>query len=93
MAKKSRQLSKVPHLLYTDSQAAETSTSQPWRQSGQNIIRHIVDLIDDLMVQDPRKQLEVIWITGHHGIAENEICGRRPETSSIRFSSQQASKS
>ena len=58
--------------IYTDSQAAGTSICQPWRQSGQSIIRSIIDLIDELMTQDPQKQLEMIWIPGHHGIAGNE---------------------
>ena len=58
--------------IYTDSQAAGTSICQPWRQSGQSIIRSIIDLIDELRTQDPQKQFEMIWISGHHGIAGNE---------------------
>ena len=58
--------------IYTDSQAAGTSICQPWRQSGQSIIRPIIDLTDDLKTQDPQKQLELIWIPGHCGITGNE---------------------
>jgi ribonuclease HI len=58
--------------IFTDSQTAGTSICQPWRQSRQTLIRPIIDLIDDLTAQDPRRQLEVIWISGHHGIAGNE---------------------
>jgi ribonuclease HI len=39
--------------IYTDSQATGTSICQPWRQSGQSIIRSIIDLIDNLMTHDP----------------------------------------
>jgi ribonuclease HI len=58
--------------IYTDSQAAGTSICQPWRQSGQSLIRSTINLIDDLIMQDPQKRLEVIWIPGHHEIAGNE---------------------
>ena len=53
-----------------DNQAAGTSICQSWRQSGQTIIRSIIDLIDDLMAQESWRQLDMIWISGHHGICE-----------------------
>lgn len=58
--------------LFTDSQAAGTSICQPWRQSGQKLITLIVNAIDDMTTQNPQRQLEIIWIAGHHGIEGNE---------------------
>jgi ribonuclease HI len=58
--------------IFTDSQAAGTSICQPWRQSGQKLIAPTVDTIDSLTVQSPQRQLEIIWIPGHHGIVGNE---------------------
>ena len=58
--------------IFTDSQAAGTSICQPWRQSGQKLIAPIVDIVDSLIAQSPQRQLEIIWIPGHHGIVGNE---------------------
>ena len=60
--------------IFTDSQAAGTSISQPLRQSGQSIIHSTIKRIDNIMskytMQHPK--LEIIWIPRHHEIAGNE---------------------
>ena len=58
--------------IFIDSQAASTSISQPQTQSGQSIIETIIDLIDEIMTQHPQRQLEMIWVPGHHGVEGNE---------------------
>jgi len=60
--------------IFTDSQSAGRSISQPRRQSGQSIIKSIIDQVDDITHQNPElhPELEILWIPGHHGIDGNE---------------------
>jgi len=60
--------------IFTDSQSAGISISQPRRQSGQSIIKSIIDQVDDIVHQNPElhPELEILWIPGHHGIDGNE---------------------
>jgi len=58
--------------IYSDSQAAGKSLSQPRKQSGQAIIKAILDSIDDISIKNPQSHLEIIWIPGHQDIMGNE---------------------
>ena len=59
--------------IYTDSKPAIIATTKPWRQSGQSIIREILDNIDNLMeVKGPEYKITITWIPSHAGIEANE---------------------
>lgn len=59
-------------MYWTDNFQSEEYGELLSNMPDQTLIRPIIDLIDDLTTQDPQRQLEVIWILGHHGIAGNE---------------------
>ena len=62
--------------IYTDSQAAVKAIDQPRRQSGQAIIRDILDNIDETISNYPHLQIEIVWIPGHAKIEGNEIADK-----------------
>ena len=58
--------------LYTDSQAAIKVIAHPCRQSGQTIIREILNCIDNLTAQQRYLRIAIIWIPGHANIEGNK---------------------
>jgi ribonuclease HI len=58
--------------IYADAQNAAKSIINPQRQSGQSLIKPIVDLVDNLMAPGSYRKLEIVWIPGHYGIPGNE---------------------
>jgi ribonuclease HI len=59
-------------IIYSDSQAAISTTVKPGRQSGQSIIKDILDSVDDLQMQRPELTISIVWIPGHEDIPGNE---------------------
>ena len=59
--------------LYSDSQAGCTAILQPKRQSGQSIIKEVLDRIDTIHRRHPNWQLAILWVPGHQGIDGNEL--------------------
>jgi ribonuclease HI len=59
--------------IYIDSQAAIRAIDHPRRQSGQSIIRDILDSIDEIMNEHPHLRFEIVWIPGHAEIEGNEL--------------------
>jgi ribonuclease HI len=59
--------------IYIDSQAAIRAIDHPRRQSGQSIIRDILDSIDEITNEHPHLQFEIVWISGHAEIEVNEL--------------------
>ena len=57
--------------IYTDSQARVRAIDHPRRQSGQTIIKDILDNIDEI-VNNTQLQIEIMWIPGHAEIKGNE---------------------
>ena len=51
--------------IHFDSQAAIKAIDHPRRQSGQTIIKDILESIDDITNEHTHLQLEIIWIPGH----------------------------
>ena len=58
--------------IFTDSQPAIKSIDKPRRQSGQSIIRRILDEIEELQRINPAYTLCFEWVPGHVGIEGNE---------------------
>jgi RNase H-like protein len=59
--------------IYSDSQAAIKAIAKPRRQSGQAIIKAILDSIDRAIQESPQLRITVAWIPGHQDIEGNEI--------------------
>ena len=58
--------------IYTDSQTAIKAIERPRRQSGQSIIKDLLDCIDETMDKNGCLQIDIIWIPGHSEIQGNE---------------------
>jgi ribonuclease HI len=58
--------------MYTDSQAALRAIDHPRRQSGQSIVKSLLDCIDNATDGEPHLRIEMVWIPGHSGIEGNE---------------------
>src|SRR5437667_9065599 len=58
--------------IYTDSQSAIKAINNPHRQSGQAIIKEILDCVDDINDKHPHLRIKIIWIPGHAKIDGNE---------------------
>ena len=58
--------------IYSDSQASIKAIDHPRRQSGQTIIKDILDSIDEVVNEHKHLQIEIIWIPGHAEIEGNE---------------------
>ena len=48
--------------IYTDSQTAIKAIERPQRQSGQTIIKDLLDCIDEITSNPTHLQIEIIWI-------------------------------
>jgi ribonuclease HI len=59
--------------IYIDSQAAIRAIDHPRRQSGESIIRDILDSIDEITNEHPDLRFEIVWIPGHAEIEGNEM--------------------
>ena len=57
--------------IYTDSQAGARAIDHPRRQSGQTIIKEVLDCIDE-STKTTQRQIEIMWIPGHAEIEGNE---------------------
>jgi ribonuclease HI len=58
--------------IYSGSQANVKAIDHPRRQSGQTIIKDILDSIDEAANEHKHLQIEVVWIPGHADIEGNE---------------------
>ena len=58
--------------IYSDSQASVRAIDHPRRQSGQTIIKDILDNIDEVVNEQGYLQIEIVWIPGHAEIEGNE---------------------
>jgi len=67
-----KDLTQMESHIFTDSQAAMKSLAKPKRQSGQAIIKRILDEIDMLYLVRPSYALQLAWVPGYVGIERNE---------------------
>ena len=58
--------------IYTDSQTAIKAIERPQRQSGQSIIKDLLNCIDEIVEEHTQAQIEIVWIPGHSDIQGNE---------------------
>ena len=58
--------------VYIDSQTAIKAIERPQRQSGQTIIKELLDCIDEIISKYTHPQIEIVWIPGHSEIQGNE---------------------
>ena len=58
--------------IYSDSQASVKAIDHPRKQSGQTIIKDILDSIDEVVNEHKHLKIEIVWIPGHAEIEGNE---------------------
>jgi ribonuclease HI len=69
--------------IFTDSQAVMRSLAKPKRQSGQGIIRQILDQIDEIYLRTPTYSVQIDWVLGHVGIDGNEMADQAAKAAAI----------
>jgi ribonuclease HI len=70
--------------IFTDSQPAIKSLAKPKQQSGQSIIKRILDEIDTLYETNPSYELQLEWVPGHRGIEGNEKADEAAKEAAIQ---------
>jgi ribonuclease HI len=58
--------------IYVDNQASIQAIDKPKQQSGQYIIRGILQSLDELQNERPNLEFKLVWVPGHMDIAGNE---------------------
>ena len=58
--------------IYVDNQSAIQAIDNPKQQSGQYIIRNILQSLDELQTQRPNLEFRIEWVPGHMDIDGNE---------------------
>jgi ribonuclease HI len=74
--------------IFTDSQSAIKSLAKPRRQSGQSIIKRILDEIDTLYESNPSYELQLEWVPGHKGIKGTKRPTKQPRKRRYKESTQ-----
>src|SRR5947207_6804459 len=58
--------------IFTDNQSAIQTIESPKRQSGQYIVKGILDIIDRVYAVKPTSNVHIEWVPGHQNIDGNE---------------------
>jgi RNase H len=69
--------------IFSDSQPAMRSLAKPKRQSGQSIIKRILDDIDALYLTKPTYAMQIEWVPGHVGINGNKKADQAAKSAAI----------
>jgi tubulin alpha len=78
-----KDLTQMESRIFTDSQAAMKSLAKPKRQSGQAIIKRILDEMDTLYLTTTSHALQFEWVPGHVGIEGNEKADQAAKSAAI----------
>ena len=69
--------------IFSDSQAGMRSLAKPKRQSGQLIIKQILDEIEALYLARPTYAMQLEWVPGHVGIDGNEKADQAAKSAAL----------
>jgi len=78
--------------IYIDSQAAVKAINYPQRQFKQFIIKEFLDRIDDIVNNQFKLQVTIIWILKHENIDENERADAEAKKAAMKTTSNQSFK-
>ena len=68
-----RKIDEHPNIyIFTDNQSAIQTIESPKRQSGQYIIKGILDIIDRIYAIKPTCNIHIEWMPGHENVEGNE---------------------
>jgi hypothetical protein len=79
-------------IIFTDSQAAIKAIAKPRQQSGQQIIKAILNIIDDIHKIKPDFQIHLEWVPGHTGITGNEKADQAAKIAAATNTSEREAK-
>jgi ribonuclease HI len=66
--------------IFTDNQSAIQTIDSPKRQSGQYIVKKILDIIDRVHKTKPTCNIHIEWVPGHENIEGNEQADQAAKT-------------
>jgi ribonuclease HI len=66
--------------IFTDNQSAIQTIESPKRQSGQYVIKKILDIIDQIHEIKPTSNIHIEWVPGHENIEGNEQADQAAKT-------------
>ena len=69
--------------IFTDNQSAIQAVESPKRQSGQYIIKEILDIIDRIQEIKPSSTIHIEWVPGHMNIKGNERADQAAKAAAI----------
>jgi ribonuclease HI len=69
--------------IFTDNQSAIQAVDSPKRQSGQYIIKEILDIIDRIHKAKPTNTIHIEWVPGHKNIEGNERADQAAKAAAI----------
>ena len=74
-------------VIFADSQAAIKAIAKPRRQSGQSIIKKILDTIDAIHQENQDYEIHLQWVPSHQNINGNERADQKAKKAALTSSS------